>query len=69
MDFILEGLPDSVKEKVGKCSSAKELWDKLHNIYFEESPITKPENDLKKMQEKTRRNMLIMSDRFRRRRL
>jgi hypothetical protein len=38
MDFILEGLPDSVKDKVGKCSSAKELWDKLHNIYS--SPIT-----------------------------
>jgi hypothetical protein len=42
MDFILEGLPDSVKDKVGKCSSAKELWDKLHNIYF--SPITESEN-------------------------
>jgi hypothetical protein len=38
MDFILEGFPDSVKDKVGKCSSAKELWDKLHNIYS--SPIT-----------------------------
>jgi hypothetical protein len=42
MDFILEGLPDSVKEKVGKCSSTKELWDKLHNLYFEESPIIDP---------------------------
>jgi hypothetical protein len=39
LDFILEGLPDSVKDKVGQCSSAKELWDKLHNLYFEESPI------------------------------
>jgi hypothetical protein len=38
MDFIMEGLPDSVKEKVGKSSSAKEIWDKLHNIYY--SPIT-----------------------------
>jgi hypothetical protein len=37
MDFILEGLPDLVREKVGKCSSTKELWDKLHDIYF--SPI------------------------------
>jgi hypothetical protein len=44
MDFIWEGLPDLVREKVGKCSSAKELWDKLHNLYFKESPITKPEN-------------------------
>jgi hypothetical protein len=42
MDFIMEGLPDSVKDKVGKCSSAKELWDKLHNIYS--SPITESEN-------------------------
>jgi hypothetical protein len=42
MDFIWEGLPDPVREKVGKCSSTKELWDKLHNIYFEESPITNP---------------------------
>jgi hypothetical protein len=38
MDFIWEGLPNPVREKVGKCSSAKELWDKLHNIYS--SPIT-----------------------------
>jgi hypothetical protein len=42
MDFILEGLYDSVKEKVVKCSSTKELWDKLHNIYS--SPITESEN-------------------------
>jgi chromosome segregation ATPase len=40
MDFIWEGLPDLVREKVGKCSSAKELWDKLHNLYSKESPIT-----------------------------
>jgi hypothetical protein len=52
MDFILEGLCDSTKDKVGKCSSAKELWDKLHNIYFKESPITEPEHTIrtKKMQ-------------------
>jgi hypothetical protein len=37
MDFILEGLCDLVKDKVGQFSSAKELWDKLHNIYFKES--------------------------------
>jgi hypothetical protein len=42
MDFILEGLYDSVKDKVGKRSSAKELWDKLHDIYS--SPITDSEN-------------------------
>jgi hypothetical protein len=39
MDFVLEGLCDSVKDKVGKCSSAKELWDKIHNIYFKESHL------------------------------
>jgi hypothetical protein len=42
MDFILEGLPDSVKDKVGKCSSTKELWDKIHNIYS--SPIIESDN-------------------------
>ena len=42
MDFIWEGLPKPVREKVGKCSSAKELWDKLHDIYS--SPITDSEN-------------------------
>jgi hypothetical protein len=46
MDFILEGLPNSVKDKVGKCSSTKELWDKIHNIYFKESHIiVEPEHD------------------------
>jgi hypothetical protein len=66
MDFILEGLPDSVKEKVGKCLSAKELWDKLHDLYFEESPITEPESD-KEDAGTEQEEMLIMSDRFRRR--
>ena len=42
MDFIWEGLPNPVKEKFGKCSSAKELWDKLHDIYS--SPIVDSEN-------------------------
>jgi hypothetical protein len=37
MDFIMEGLLDSIKDKVGKFSSAKEIWDKLHNIYFSPS--------------------------------
>jgi hypothetical protein len=34
MDFILEGLPNPIKDKEGQFSSAKELWDKIHNIYF-----------------------------------
>jgi hypothetical protein len=42
MDFISEGLPNPVREKVGKLSSAKELWDKLHDIYS--SPIIDSEN-------------------------
>jgi hypothetical protein len=42
MDFLWEGLPNLVREKVGKFSSAKELWDKLHDIYS--SPITYSEN-------------------------
>jgi hypothetical protein len=33
MDFIREGLPNPIREKVGKCSSAKGLCDKLHDIY------------------------------------
>jgi len=37
MDFILEVLLDSVKNKVGQCSSSKDIWDKLHNIYSKES--------------------------------
>jgi hypothetical protein len=32
MDFILEGLPNPVREKVGKCSSTKGLCDNLHDI-------------------------------------
>ena len=37
MDFIWEGLPNPVRDKVGKCLSAKEIWAKIHDIYF--SPI------------------------------
>jgi hypothetical protein len=42
MDFIWEGLPNPVREKVGKCSSAKEIWDELHDTYS--SPIADSEN-------------------------
>jgi hypothetical protein len=41
LDFIYEGLPNPVREKVSKCSSAKEFWDKLHDIYS--SPIANSE--------------------------
>ena len=42
MDFIWEGLPKPVRENVGKFSSAKEIWDKLHDIYS--SPIADSKN-------------------------
>ena len=29
MVTILVGLPDDVKEKIGECNYAKELWDKI----------------------------------------
>jgi hypothetical protein len=51
MDFILQGLYDLVKDKVGKCSSTRELWDKLHNIYSSspiiESKIAKEDTNTK----------------------
>jgi hypothetical protein len=42
LDFILEGLPDLVKDKARKCSLAKEIWDKLHDI--DSYPITESKN-------------------------
>jgi hypothetical protein len=42
MNFIWEGLPNPTRENVGKCSSTKEFWDKLHNLYS--SPIIESEN-------------------------
>ena len=36
IDTILDGLTDSVKSKVGSCTSAKELWDKLQDLYARE---------------------------------
>jgi len=37
MDIILDGLSDSVKDKIRKCTSAKELWDKLQENYTKET--------------------------------
>jgi hypothetical protein len=47
MDFTLEGLSDPIKVKVGQCSLAKEIWNKLHNFYSKESllVITEPKHD------------------------
>ena len=33
MNVILNVLPNFVKTKVGQCSTAKALWEKLHNLY------------------------------------
>jgi hypothetical protein len=57
MDFIWEGLPNPVREKVGKCSSAKVLWDKLHDIYS--SPITDSEEEEYEEEEVDYREKLI----------
>ena len=42
MDFIQEGLPNPIREKVGTFSPNKEIWYKLHDIYS--SPITDSKN-------------------------
>jgi hypothetical protein len=36
IDTIRDGLTDSVKSKVGSCALAKELWDKLQDLYARE---------------------------------
>jgi hypothetical protein len=36
IDTILDGLTDSVKSKVGSCASAKEIWDKIQDLYARE---------------------------------
>ena len=39
MASILDGLPDDVKEKIGECNSAKELWDKIKYLYSVEQRV------------------------------
>jgi hypothetical protein len=53
-----------VKVKVGKCSSSKDLWDKLQKIYYKESPlITDPEHvDQDKEDSKTKQEEGSSSD-------
>ena len=31
--LILDGLPDSVKRNLGKYTSAKDIWDRLHDLH------------------------------------
>jgi len=37
MNRILDVLPDDFKEKIGECNFAKELWDKMKDLYSEEN--------------------------------
>jgi hypothetical protein len=37
MNRILDGLPDDVKERIGECNSAKELWDEIKYLYSYEN--------------------------------
>ena len=36
MEAILDVLPQPIKEKIGQCISAKELWVKLEKLYLVE---------------------------------
>ena len=33
MKAILNGLPDSIKNNLEKCLSAKGIWDKIHDLH------------------------------------
>jgi hypothetical protein len=43
INALLNGLSDTVFTKVAHCKSAKEIWDKLRNIYEVDSKV-KEEN-------------------------
>jgi hypothetical protein len=43
INALLNGLSDTVFTKVSHCKSAKEIWDKLRNIYEGDSKV-KAEN-------------------------
>ena len=51
MEAIFDGLPQPIKENIGPCLSAKELWVKLEKLYLVEkrtetsSPIFENESD------------------------
>ena len=44
---ILNGLPDSMKANFERCSSAKGIWDKLHDLHSKRALtlISSQEND------------------------
>jgi hypothetical protein len=39
MNSILSGLVDSEKSKVGQCTSTKEIWDKLQDLYAKQGAL------------------------------
>jgi hypothetical protein len=43
IDTILDGLTDSMKSKVGSCAPAKEIWDKLQDLYAREEAAEEEE--------------------------
>jgi hypothetical protein len=51
LKIILNGLSDTVKESIGLCTSTKDLWLKLENMYqiknedIEDSPIKDEDED------------------------
>jgi hypothetical protein len=45
IDTILDGLTDSVKSKVGSCASAKEIWDKIQELYAREEAEEEEEEE------------------------
>ena len=40
-EIILELLPDNVKRRVRQCVSAKDIWNKLKDLYLDEGQETK----------------------------
>ena len=41
LKFLMDGLPNSVKESVGEYTSSKDLWFKLESEYQKERPEPK----------------------------
>ena len=54
VDTILDGLKDSVKSKVGSCASAKEIWDKLQDLYSREEEEVEANYNISDFKEENR---------------
>ena len=44
LKFLMDWLPRSVKESIGECTSAKDLWFKLEDEYKKERQDTEQDN-------------------------